>query len=197
MQTFIKTFLHKINLYSLTAISFLAGSLSLRLTFLGSLLQFLCTSITVSIFLIFSLRHLGSSKQFNIYLSVISILIGLILNFGDLLSSLPILVVFLIFYLVNYFDSLYVSAIAAHLADLVSTWLVLPRATEANIVVRMLIEKLGVLEGLIITKTFLIGLPLVFSCRVLETDETILFLKIVFVIGLSMAFRNIMFSVYG
>ena len=195
METLVKRFLQKTSLNTLTAVSFAAGTISVQLLFLNPVLQFIVTSLTTSIFLIGFYRYYGSSENFNLVLSVLSILTGLSLNFMDLTLIWPFLVVFPVILALNHFENLYLSAITAHIGDLISTWLLLPTGTEENIVVRKLIENLGILEGLIISKTVLIGLPLIYSYRYLEVEEKELFLKIVFVLGLSMAFRN--FLVYS
>ena len=79
----------------------------------------------------------------------------------------------------------------SHVLDMFSTYLLLPSHSEANIVVSTLIEKTGVIQGLLISKTLLIVLPLAYSYRYLEKGQEVIFVKFVFVLGVSMAFRNL------
>ena len=58
-------------------------------------------------------------------------------------------------------------------------------------VVRTLIQKTGVIQGLLISKTLLIVLPLAYTYKYLEKGQRVVFVKFVFVLGVSMAFRNL------
>lgn len=84
-------------------------------------------------------------------------------------------------------------ALLGQLSDLVSSAVVLGGGTELNPFASYLISLFGVLPGLIVLKTLMIGLPIVWSVNYLKENELRVFLKLVFLLGISMGVRNFIF----
>ena len=82
------------------------------------------------------------------------------------------------------------ATLSSHLADIVSTVLVLPRGSELNPLANRFIDSSGVIPGLFLLKFLFVVLPVLWARRNLNPKELEFFLKLVFMIGFSMAVRN-------
>jgi hypothetical protein len=191
MRALIKRFSQETPLHLLTSLSFLGASLSIELAFLSANLQFLTVITTLILSISILYRKLGKTfltSRVSLTISLIALSLnpfsGLAALFTVSLLLLPAALIFR-----NY--RLYTVALLSHVLDMSSTYLLLPSHSEANIFVRTLIDRTGLIQGLLISKTFLIVLPLAYSYRYLEKGQRVLFVKFVFVLGVSMAFRNL------
>jgi hypothetical protein len=191
MQALIKRFSQKAPLHLLTALSFLGASLSIELSFLPPTAQFLTVSTTLLLstsILYRKFRESFLTTSVSLTISLIAILLnffsGLAAVFTVSLILTPAALIFRKY-------RLYTAALLSHVLDMFSTFLLLPSHSEANMVVRTLIQKTGVIQGLLISKTLLIVLPLAYTYKYLEKGQRVVFVKFVFVLGVSMAFRNL------
>ena len=191
MQALIKRFSQKAPIYTLASIAFLGASLSIELSFLNSTLQFALISFLLTFFTV--AVYFGFEESFFTEKTALSIfLTGLLFNpFSGIPALFTVALILLpgVLLLKNY--SLYATALISHLLDMLSTYLLIPAHSEANIVVKTLMEKTGVVQGLILSKTLLIVLPLIYSYNYLEKEQQVIFVKFVSVLGLAMAFRNL------
>jgi hypothetical protein len=172
-------------------LSMLAAALSLQLTSLNPLTQFLVVSAAISsLTLLFF--HLYEKKHFREVFIIVNAS-GVIL-----LTETPgNLAVFSILSLLilpaRNLKGLYASAFLAHLGDAMTTIVSIKDFSgESNPFMRFFMERVGVLPALLSSKALLVGLPLLFGYLNFKGDERRLFGKTVLIIGLSLAARNLL-----
>jgi len=192
MQTFVKRFLLGTPFYILASISFLGATVSLKLQAIQSIYQFITTFILITSFVF--VVELFSDKQNRdklIFLTTWAFVLALRPLAG--LASLYFVAIIITFSaILSKLIGKYNFVISSHFADAYTTFLLLPRSSEANIVVKLFIDYFGVIEGLILSKTLLVGGPAIYSAKYLEHESQAIFIKLVFLLGVSMAARNAM-----
>jgi hypothetical protein len=188
MQTLIKRFSGNATDLNLVLLSLTAAVLSLQLTFLPPLGQFIATSTVLIAEVMFLIHLLADTDYFSTCLNIIHVAAVLVL------SSTGVFELFAVFSILSIFlesgkDSMYLKAFNAHLADAAATFIAVPALKESNPVMGVLIKNIGILPAILISKIGLISLALAYAYRNLDHSEAF-FLKTVAVLGFSMAARN-------
>lgn len=191
MKALIKRFTEKNSNLEIILISLIAASISVKINFLQPNTQFIVTALITTLTVVTALKL---SKNFKkIKETQIFILISILVNTTTLISSLAALMIATI--LIAVFkplknNSLFLKAFSAHLLDAVTTLAVLDTLNEANVFMKQLMDLIGGFPALVLTKLFLVGLPLIYVKKEFERFQAIFFAKTVMIIGFSMAMRN-------
>jgi hypothetical protein len=171
--------------------SMMAAAVSIRLSFLSPVFQFLSVSI-VLVLLVVSLASFMSYRYVNQVVSSLSLLSVLYFTNSSLIAVSAVFLILSAFQtsVISGITGRYFLAIGAHLADIFSTVVSTTGSLEeANPFVSSLISYMG-LSALFLVKIVFVGGVLVYTSREFDGENEELVLAAITVLGLSMAARN-------
>ncbi|MFB6099806.1 MAG: hypothetical protein ABEK16_00905 [Candidatus Nanohalobium sp.] len=191
MQALIKRFTQQTTDLNLVLISMTAALTSLELGFLSPVMQFIITAVSITslIYLLHALE--GYLPDFQAVLSILLSALILLLSYPYLYSMLA---VFMAATITTPFRKTpgreYLNSFSTHVADALIT-AGITGLDEANPFMSEMMKTFGDYPALLISKTVLVGLPLLYSYRFLEDEAADLFVRTVLVLGLSLSSRSL------
>lgn len=190
MEDRIKRFLQDLSLTEISVLALTAGTISVQLMEYSTQFQFLASSILVlaEAATIYKVQEMTDISSYNIAIPVL--IVSSYNLISQILAAIFFVGIILLPILILKDTKLFGAGLLAHLADVLSTIMALGDFTEANPITRMLIIRLGDIQGLIISKILFILLPMIWTSRSLGKTDRVIFYNFVFGIGISMAFRN-------
>lgn len=196
MESLIKRFTQETSDLSLVSLSIVSAVTSIYFIHQPPLIQFTVSAVAAITLSAISLKSfLGVS--YDLRLAILSSLSSLII-IGNLVEFLVILmfISILIAPIKKLSSAIFLKAFLAHLADAFATFTVLSSLQEVNPVMKIVMDFIGNLPALIISKIVLVGMPLYYSLIRVGRHDSILFAKIVYVIGLALFARTLFLSLF-
>ncbi len=190
MNAVIKSFTQESSNFQIILLSLLGAALSIKLGFLESSIQFLIVSILIGFEtgLFFIFRDL---EGFNAYFAIFHIVSIMALT-NPVQSSAVFLILTPIMIYRN-IEELFAAAFLSHLLDALTTLRSIRSVSgESNPFMKILMRETGIFQALALSKTALVGMPLLLGYLKLRDDERILFAKLILILGLSLTARNIL-----
>lgn len=196
MEALIKRFTQETSDLSLVSLSIASAITSIYFTQWPPVLQFTISVITAIILSTICLKSF-LDISYNFLLALLSSVFSLIL-IGDVVEFLVIwmFISVLITPVKKLYSDIFLKAFLAHLAEAFATVTALSTLQEVNPLMKMSMRLIGDLPALLVSKIVLVGLPLYYSSTRMNQDKSILFAKIVYVVGLALFARILFFFLF-